>query len=75
MLVFRTSALKMKAVCSSEILSSYKSTWRYNPEDQYRLLHLRENIKSLIYNIYSKHFSVAYGVCKYRMCQKDVHTL
>jgi hypothetical protein len=31
----RSSALKKEAVCSSEtLISTYKSTWRYNPEDQ-----------------------------------------
>jgi hypothetical protein len=39
MLVFwivRCSVLKMEAVCSSETLvSTYKSTRRYNPEDQH----------------------------------------
>jgi hypothetical protein len=40
-------ALKMEAVCSSEtLLSTYKSTRRYNPKDQHRHLHRRENLKS-----------------------------
>jgi hypothetical protein len=31
-----SSALKMEAVCPSETLVSiYKSTWRYNPEDKH----------------------------------------
>jgi hypothetical protein len=41
------SALKMKTVCSSETLVSiYKSTWRYNPEEQCWHLHHHENLKS-----------------------------
>jgi hypothetical protein len=33
----RLAALKMEAVCTSEtLISSYKSTRRYNPEDQHR---------------------------------------
>jgi hypothetical protein len=44
--VWRASALKMEVVCSSETLvSTYKSTRRYNPEDQSRYLR-RENLKS-----------------------------
>jgi hypothetical protein len=32
---YTTSSLKVEAVCSSETLvSTYKSTWHYNPEDQ-----------------------------------------
>jgi hypothetical protein len=39
--------LKMEVVCSSETLvSTFKSTWRYNQEDQHRHLHCRENLKS-----------------------------
>jgi hypothetical protein len=37
----------MEAVYSPETLvSTYKSTWRYNPEDKYRHLHRRENLES-----------------------------
>jgi hypothetical protein len=37
----------MKAACSSETLvSTYKPTWHYNPEDQHQHLHCRENLKS-----------------------------
>jgi hypothetical protein len=37
----------MEAVCSSETLAStYKLTRRYNPEDQRRHLHGRENLRS-----------------------------
>jgi hypothetical protein len=42
-----TSGPKMEAVCSSETLvSTYKSTRYYNPEDQQRHTHCRENRKS-----------------------------
>jgi hypothetical protein len=41
-----TTALKMKAVCSSETLAStYKSAWHHNTEDQHRHFHHRENLK------------------------------
>jgi hypothetical protein len=34
-------------LCSSETLvSAYKTTRRYNPEDRHRHLHRRENLKS-----------------------------
>jgi hypothetical protein len=40
-------ALKMEAVCSSEtLLSTYKSTQRYNTEDQRQHLHGCENLIS-----------------------------
>jgi hypothetical protein len=36
-----------EAVCFSRMLvCTYKSTWRYNPEDQHQHLHLRENLRS-----------------------------
>jgi hypothetical protein len=36
-LVGRASALKMETVCFSETLvSTYKSTWHYNPEDKHQ---------------------------------------
>jgi hypothetical protein len=42
-----TPWLKIAAVCSSEILvSTYKFTWRHNPEDQLRHIHRCENLKS-----------------------------
>jgi hypothetical protein len=42
-----SSALKVETVCSPETLvSTYKFTWRYYPEDQHRRLHRRENLKS-----------------------------
>jgi hypothetical protein len=42
----------MEVVCSSETLvPTYKSTRRYNPEDQILKLHRRENLKSLGYII------------------------
>jgi hypothetical protein len=42
-----TSAPKMETECSSETLvSTYKSTQCYCPEDQHRHLHPRENLKS-----------------------------
>jgi hypothetical protein len=49
----RSSALKMEAVCSSETLvSTYKSTRRYYPEDQHRHLHRSENLKpKYIFNV------------------------
>jgi hypothetical protein len=38
---------KMEAVCSSKtLISTYKSTRRYNPEDQHRHPHRRENVIS-----------------------------
>jgi hypothetical protein len=43
-------ALKMEAVFPSETASTFKSTQRYNPEEQHRHLHLRENIKTYIAN-------------------------
>jgi hypothetical protein len=40
-----------EAVCSSETLvSTYKSTRRYSPEDQHRHLHFHQNLKSHIGN-------------------------
>jgi hypothetical protein len=39
-----TSALKIEAVCSSETLSTHKSTRRYNSKYQHRQLHSRENL-------------------------------
>jgi hypothetical protein len=42
-------SLKMQAVCTSETLvSTNTSTRRYNPEDQHRHLHRRENLESHI---------------------------
>jgi hypothetical protein len=42
-----TSALKMESVCFSEMLvSSYKSTQYYYPEDQHRHFQCHENLKS-----------------------------
>jgi hypothetical protein len=39
----------METVCFSEtLLSTCKSTRRYNPEDQHRILHRRENLNSHI---------------------------
>jgi hypothetical protein len=41
------SALKREGLCSSEtMVSTYKSKWHYNPEDQYGHLHCHENLKS-----------------------------
>lgn len=43
----QTSALKVEAVCSSEmLLSTQKSSRRYNPEDEPQHLHRRENLTS-----------------------------
>jgi hypothetical protein len=44
----QTSALKMEAVCSSpeRLVSTYKSTRRYSPEEQHRHLRHRKNLKS-----------------------------
>jgi hypothetical protein len=40
------SALKRQIACSSEILvSTYRATWRHNPEGQLRHTHRRGNIK------------------------------
>jgi hypothetical protein len=45
--------LKMKAVHSSDVLlSTCKSTRRYNPEDKYRHHHCRENLKSHVEMLY-----------------------
>jgi hypothetical protein len=42
-----SSGLKMEEECFSETLASTdKSTRRYNPEDQHRHLHRRENLRS-----------------------------
>jgi hypothetical protein len=42
-------ALKMETTCSSETLSTYKSTYRYNPKEQHgRHLNWCENLKSHI---------------------------
>jgi hypothetical protein len=42
------SAMTIKTVCFSEtLISTHKSTRRYNPEDQHRQLHCLENLKSL----------------------------
>jgi hypothetical protein len=44
----------MEAVCSSETLvSTYKFTWHYNPKDQNRHLHRRDNLKSHILCMFS----------------------
>jgi hypothetical protein len=41
------SVLRMEAVCSPEkLVSTYKSTLCYNPEDQHRHLHCRENFRA-----------------------------
>jgi hypothetical protein len=40
-----SSALKMETVCFSKtLISAYESTWRHDPEEQYRYLHRRENL-------------------------------
>jgi hypothetical protein len=59
--------LKMEAVCSSETLvSTFKSTWHYNPEDQHRHLHRRENLRSRIYLLYC--ICILWTICKsYRL--------
>jgi hypothetical protein len=36
----------METVCSSDTLSTYKSTRRYNPEDKHQHLLGHENLKS-----------------------------
>jgi hypothetical protein len=41
-----SSVLKMEAVCSSETLSTCKSTWRYIPKNQHGHLHHYENVMS-----------------------------
>jgi hypothetical protein len=47
--MFRAEDLKTEAVFFSETLvSTYKSTRRYNPKDQYQHIHCRENLKSHI---------------------------
>jgi hypothetical protein len=39
--------LRMGTVCFSKTLvSTYKSSQRYSPEEQHRQLHRRENLKS-----------------------------
>jgi hypothetical protein len=44
-----SSALKMETVFFPETLvSTYKSTWRHNPEDEHRRLYRRENLRSHI---------------------------
>jgi hypothetical protein len=44
------SGMNMEAVCfSATLVSTDKSTRRYNPEDQHRHLHRRENLKSPIF--------------------------
>jgi hypothetical protein len=41
-------ALNMEALCFSEtLIPTYKSTRRYNPEDEHRHLHLCDNLRSL----------------------------
>jgi hypothetical protein len=45
----------METVCSSETLvSTYKTTQRFYPEDQHRHIHRRENLKSYISEILQK---------------------
>jgi hypothetical protein len=40
--------LEVWTVYFSEMLvCAYKSTWRYNPEDQHSVLHCHENLKLL----------------------------
>jgi hypothetical protein len=41
-----SSALKVEAVCTSELLSIYKYIRRCNPEDKNTQLHRHENLKS-----------------------------
>jgi hypothetical protein len=54
-----TSALKMKALCSSEVLvTTHKSTQCYNPEDRHWHLHCCENLES------HRHFYF-YCLCMY----------
>jgi hypothetical protein len=39
----------METACFfATMVCTYKSTWRYNPEDQHRHIHRRENLKSHI---------------------------
>lgn len=41
------------AVCSIETLvSAYRTTRHYNPEDQHQLLHRRENFKSRVLSLF-----------------------
>jgi hypothetical protein len=51
-------ALKMEAICYSEMLvSTSKSARRYNPEDHHRNLYCRENLKkSLLKQFYQQLF-------------------
>jgi hypothetical protein len=42
------STLKMEEICSSETLSTYKSTRRQNPEDRHGHIRRRENSESHI---------------------------
>jgi hypothetical protein len=59
--------LEMEAACS--LVSTYKFTWRYNPEDHHRQLYRRENLKfEMIRTFYSKylliHFPHTFITCK-----------
>jgi hypothetical protein len=50
--ILPTSSGLKEVVCSSEtLISTYKSTRRYNPEDQHRHLHRREDISKILFRV------------------------
>jgi hypothetical protein len=59
---FLNNCLKMHTVCFPEtVVSTYKSTRPYNPEDQHRHLYSRENLKSHIENNFLSEISGSHG--------------